>query len=51
MPGAAVYVWQCDMEGRDSLYSEGATGENYLRGVQETDADGVVSFTSIYPAA
>jgi protocatechuate 3,4-dioxygenase beta subunit len=48
--GAAVYLWHCDREGRYSLYSEGATEENYLRGVQETDANGQVTFTSIYPA-
>jgi len=47
---AAVYVWHCDREGRYSLYSEGATEENYLRGVQIADADGKVSFTSIFPA-
>jgi protocatechuate 3,4-dioxygenase beta subunit len=50
VPGAAVYVWHCDREGRYSLYSHGATDQNYLRGVQETGADGVASFTSIYPA-
>ncbi len=48
--GAAVYVWHCDREGLYSLYSEGATDENYLRGVQATDADGRVRFTSIFPA-
>lgn len=48
--GAAVYIWHCDREGRYSLYSEGATEENYLRGVQETDAKGQVTFTSIFPA-
>jgi protocatechuate 3,4-dioxygenase beta subunit len=41
----------CDREGRYSLYSEGVTEENYLRGVQEADADGSVTFTTIYPAA
>jgi protocatechuate 3,4-dioxygenase beta subunit len=51
LAGAAVYIWHCDREGRYSLYSQGVTGENYLRGVQEAGADGVVSFTSIYPAA
>ena len=50
MAGAAVYVWHCDREGRYSLYSDGATAENYLRGVQEADADGVVTFDSIFPA-
>lgn len=49
--GAAVYVWQCSREGLYSLYSPGATGENYLRGVQETDGDGRATFTSIFPAA
>jgi len=48
--GVAVYVWHCDREGRYSLYSEGVTGENYLRGVQIADADGRVRFTSIFPA-
>ncbi|MDO0934734.1 intradiol ring-cleavage dioxygenase [Streptomyces sp. DG2A-72] len=48
--GAAVYVWQCDREGRYSLYSEGVTEENYLRGVQETDDKGQVTFKSIFPA-
>ena len=51
LAGAAVYLWHCDIDGRYSLYSEGATEENYLRGVQETDRNGAVEFTSIYPAA
>ncbi len=50
LPGAAVYIWHCDANGLYSLYSQGATDENYLRGVQEADANGVVTFTSIYPA-
>ena len=48
--GAAVYVWHCDAEGRYSMYSDGVTDENYLRGVQVTDANGLVKFTSVYPA-
>jgi protocatechuate 3,4-dioxygenase beta subunit len=51
MAGAAVYVWQCDREGRYSLYSPGATDQIYLRGVQEADGDGRVTFQSIFPAA
>jgi protocatechuate 3,4-dioxygenase beta subunit len=51
LKGAAVYLWHCDRDGRYSLYSEGITQENYLRGVQETGSDGSVQFTSIYPAA
>ena len=50
LAGAGVYVWHCDREGRYSLYSDGATNENYLRGVQATDATGTVTFTSIFPA-
>ena len=46
---AAVYVWHCDDQGRYSMYSPGVTGENWLRGVQETGADGVVRFTSVFP--
>ncbi len=49
MPGAAVYVWHCDAAGRYSLYTEGATDENYLRGVQEADEQGQVHFTTIVP--
>ncbi len=48
--GAAVYLWHADQEGRYSLYSQGATDQNYLRGVQVADADGRLSFTSIFPA-
>ncbi|CAL9306274.1 intradiol ring-cleavage dioxygenase [Streptomyces sp. SudanB52_2052] len=47
--GAAVYLWHCDREGNYSLYSEGVTDENYLRGVQETDDQGRVTFTSVFP--
>jgi protocatechuate 3,4-dioxygenase beta subunit len=51
LEGAAVYLWHCDQSGRYSLYSDGVTNENYLRGVQAAAADGTVTFTSIYPAA
>jgi len=48
--GVAVYVWHCDAAGGYSMYSEGIENETYLRGVQVADADGRVSFTSIFPA-
>jgi protocatechuate 3,4-dioxygenase beta subunit len=48
--GVAVYAWHCDREGRYSMYSEGVENENYLRGVQVSDADGKVRFSSIVPA-
>lgn len=51
LSGAAIYLWHCDRAGNYSLYSEAAIDENYLRGVQETDADGNVEFTTIFPAA
>jgi protocatechuate 3,4-dioxygenase beta subunit len=47
---AGVYVWHADNQGRYSMYSSGATGENYLRGVQRTDANGVATFTSVFPS-
>ena len=50
LQGAAVYLWHCDSAGNYSLYSQGVTGENYLRGVQESDANGLVTFLSYYPA-
>jgi protocatechuate 3,4-dioxygenase beta subunit len=45
----AVYLWHCDRSGNYSLYSSGYTNQNWLRGVQAADANGVVRFTSIYP--
>lgn len=50
MSGAAVYVWHCDRDGNYSMYSSTIKNENYLRGVQITDANGIVTFTSIFPA-
>jgi protocatechuate 3,4-dioxygenase beta subunit len=50
LPGAAVYVWHCDREGRYSMYGD-ITDENYLRGVQVAGDDGRLAFTSIFPGA
>ncbi len=50
LAGYAVYLWHCDREGRYSLYSSGVTNQNYLRGVQATDSNGQVTFTTIFPA-
>ncbi len=49
--GAAIYVWHCDANGDYSMYSQAVVNENYLRGVQETDADGRVGFVSVFPGA
>ncbi len=47
--GAAVYAWHCTRDGGYSLYSSGHTSQNYLRGVQATDANGIATFTTIFP--
>lgn len=49
LPSRAVYVWHVDAFNRYSLYSGGLLDQNYLRGVQESDATGKVTFTSIFP--
>ena len=49
LAGYAIYLWHCDRDGNYSMYSSGITTENYLRGVQETDSSGSVSFTTIFP--
>jgi protocatechuate 3,4-dioxygenase beta subunit len=48
LSGYAVYIWHCDRDGNYSMYTN--ANENYLRGVQETAADGTVTFKSIFPA-
>jgi protocatechuate 3,4-dioxygenase beta subunit len=50
LPGAALYLWHCTREGGYSLYSEGVTDQNYLRGMQEADAGGAMTFTTVFPA-
>lgn len=49
LAGYAIYLWHCDRNGNYSMYSAGLTAENYLRGVQETDSNGSLSFTTIFP--
>jgi protocatechuate 3,4-dioxygenase beta subunit len=49
LSGYAIYLWHCTRDGKYSMYSSGITGENYLRGVQETDSNGVATFTTIFP--
>lgn len=48
-PGRAVYLWHCNRAGLYSLYNAGATDQNWLRGVQAADSDGVVRFTTVFP--
>jgi protocatechuate 3,4-dioxygenase beta subunit len=47
LPGYVIYVWHCTQDGLYSLYT--APDENYLRGVQQADANGDVTFTTIFP--
>lgn len=51
LAGAAVYAWHCDRNGKYSMYDSGLENENFLRGVQEADSNGQVTFTTIYPGA
>jgi protocatechuate 3,4-dioxygenase beta subunit len=48
LAGYAIYIWHCDRDGEYSLYTR--TDQNYLRGVQETDANGTATFTTVFPA-
>ena len=49
LAGATVYLWHCDRDGNYSMYSSAVSTQNYLRGVQEADASGQVTFTTIFP--
>ncbi|MCW2809009.1 MAG: hypothetical protein JWQ93_2964, partial [Marmoricola sp.] len=51
LDGAAVSLWHCNRAGEYSMYSDAVKDQNYLRGVQATDARGYVEFTSIFPGA
>jgi protocatechuate 3,4-dioxygenase beta subunit len=50
LTGARIDVWQADASGTYSDdASAGTAGESWLRGYQMTDANGSVTFTTIYP--
>jgi protocatechuate 3,4-dioxygenase beta subunit len=49
LTGYAIYLWHCDQTGLYSMYSPAVVNEDYLRGVQVTDAGGEVTFTTIFP--
>lgn len=46
--GAVVDIWQCDADGNYSQYGS-ERNLTYLRGLQTTDANGKVTFITIYP--
>jgi protocatechuate 3,4-dioxygenase beta subunit len=45
---ATVEIWHCDAAGNYSEYGN-STGQTFLRGLQRSDADGKVTFNTIYP--
>ena len=45
---ANVEIWQCDATGNYSEYGSQTT-QTYLRGIQTTNSNGEVTFTTIYP--
>lgn len=47
--GYAVYAWHCTADGNYSMYSAPIVGEDYLRGVQVSDAGGNVTFQTVVP--
>jgi protocatechuate 3,4-dioxygenase beta subunit len=49
LAGYAVYLWHCDRDGEYSMYTAAAVDENYLRGVQEADDKGQLTFETIFP--
>lgn len=49
LAGAAVYAWHCTADGNYSMYSDSVADENFLRGVQVADADGLLTFTTVFP--
>jgi protocatechuate 3,4-dioxygenase beta subunit len=46
--GANVEIWQCDAAGNYSQYGT-QTAQTYLRGIQTTNSNGEVTFTTVYP--
>ena len=49
LEGYAVYLWHATRDGEYSMYSSAVASENYLRGVQVSDANGQVTFTTVFP--
>lgn len=51
--GAAVYIWHCDQYGGYSGYSSSQNGSHagktFCRGIQVSDNNGQVNFTTLYP--
>jgi protocatechuate 3,4-dioxygenase beta subunit len=48
LAGVNVEIWQCDATGNYSQYGS-ERAQTYLRGIQTTDDNGQVRFTTVYP--
>lgn len=49
---AYVDIWSADAVGNYSAYAAfGTTGQDFCRGYQKTDANGVVEFTTLFPGS
>jgi protocatechuate 3,4-dioxygenase beta subunit len=46
---AAVDIWHADAGGDYSAFGDSGPDTTFLRGIQHTDADGIVTFQTIYP--
>jgi protocatechuate 3,4-dioxygenase beta subunit len=49
LQGWAVYLWQCDAAGRYSMYAPELVNDDYLRGLQHSDANGDLRFMTVFP--
>ncbi|GID26024.1 dioxygenase family protein [Paractinoplanes brasiliensis] len=49
LAGHALYLWHADRDGAYSLHSPGLDDQNYLRGLQVSDEQGWVMFSTIFP--
>lgn len=52
LTGTELYIWHCDKDGLYSGYNQpggNTVGQTFLRGLQTTDANGKVAFTTIFP--
>ncbi|MEK2688205.1 hypothetical protein [Bdellovibrio sp. GT3] len=55
LPNYYIYIWHCTPAGVYSAYTASNNGgshsssETYFRGIQQTDSNGEVTFTTIYP--
>jgi protocatechuate 3,4-dioxygenase beta subunit len=47
--GAAVDIWHADAAGNYSGFGAGSASRTFMRGIQKTDANGIATFTTVYP--